>query len=73
MLKNKDINKPKESLNLSSKQINKLRNIDEYRKNETQINIIKKVLTEHCDVSESVVNSLINAVKENTIIECNKN
>ena len=51
--------------------MSKLKNIEIYRKNEVQINVIKKVLTEHCNVSESIIDNLIQAVKENTIIEYN--
>ncbi len=48
-----------------------IKDIDNYRKNEVQINVIKKVLIEHCCVNESVIDTLVQAVKENTIIEYN--
>lgn len=51
--------------------MSKLENIDNYRKNEVQINVIKKVLTEHCNVSETIIDTLIQAVKENTLIQYN--
>lgn len=72
MLKYKNKKTDSELFNLSQAQLNKLRNIDTYRKNEVQINVIKEILINHCDVSESILNTLISSVSENAKIECKK-
>ena len=52
---------------------NSLKNSDEYKQNQMQIDCIKKVLIEHADVPEVLLNCLIKSVRENTIIEFKKN
>lgn len=55
--------------NLSSNIKNILNKNKQYKHNEEQIKCIKKVLIEHGDVPEKLLDWLISSVKENTIIE----
>lgn len=55
--------------NLSSNMKNILNKDAQYQHNEEQIKCIKKVLIEHGDVPEKLLDWLISSVKENTIIE----
>ena len=55
--------------NLSSNMKNILNKNVQYQHNEEQIKCIKKVLIEHGDVPEKLLDWLIYSVKENTIIE----
>ena len=55
--------------NLSSNMKNILNKNVQYQHNEEQIKCIKKVLIEHGDVPEKLLDWLISSVKENTIIE----
>jgi len=43
--------------------------LEEYKQNQMQIDCIKKALVEHADVPEKLINWLIEAVRENTILE----
>lgn len=45
---------------------------EEYLENQKQIDCISKVLIENADVPKKLIDWLIEAVKKNTIIECNK-
>ena len=54
--------------NLSSNMKNILNKNVQYQHNEEQIKCIKKVLIEHGDVPEKLLDWLISSVKENTII-----
>ena len=51
------------------KLIKKLSKSEDYKQNQMQIDCIKKVLIEHADVPETLINWLIDSVKENTILE----
>lgn len=55
--------------NLSSNMKTILNKNVQYQHNEEQIKCIKKVLIEHGDVPEKLLDWLIFSVKENTIIE----
>lgn len=48
-------------------------NNEQYLQNQLQINYISKILVEHADVPQKLVDWLIKAVKDNTKFECNKN
>ena len=48
--------------------LNKIKNSEEYQQNEMQINCIKKVLIEHSDVPVKLLDSLIESVKQNTML-----
>lgn len=49
--------------------IKKLNKSEDYKQNQMQIDCIKKVLIEHADIPETLIDWLINSVKENTILE----
>jgi len=49
--------------------IKKLKKSEDYKQNQMQIDAIKKVLIEHAAVPETLINWLIDSVKENTILE----
>ena len=51
------------------KLIKKLSKSEDYKQNQMQIDCINKVLIEHADVPETLINWLIDSVKENTILE----
>lgn len=55
--------------NLSNNTKKSLNQNLQYKHNEEQIKCIKKVLIEHGDVPEKLLDWLISSVKENTIIE----
>lgn len=57
----------KENENIKS--LNKVRKSPEYQQNQMQIDCIKKVLIEHADVPEVLLNWLIDSVKDNTSLE----
>ena len=46
---------------------------EEYLKNQKQIECISNVLVEHADVPKKLIDWLIEAVRNNTKIECKKN
>lgn len=50
------------------KKLNKIKNSEEYRKNEMQINCIKNVLIEHSDVPAMLLDWLIESVEQNTML-----
>lgn len=52
-----------------AKLIKKLNKSEEYNQNQMQIDCIKKVLIEHADVPETLIDWLIDSVKEITILE----
>lgn len=62
-----------DSKNFSKKDYEKLikksSKSEDYKQNQMQIDCIKKVLIEHADVPETLINWLIDSVKENTILE----
>lgn len=60
----KDVNHEK-----NNNAINKLQKNREYQKNKNQIEIITKVLVEHADVPQELIDTLIKSVKENTTLE----
>ena len=51
---------------------NTLLNNEVYVQNKKQIECISKVLVEHADVPQKLIDWLIQSVRENTIIECKK-
>lgn len=48
------------------KKLNQIKNSDEYKTNEMQIDCIKKVLIEHSDVPAKLLDWLIESVEQNT-------
>ncbi len=42
--------------------------IKTYQKNKKQIDIITKILVDHADIPEEIINKLISCVEENTIL-----
>lgn len=46
----------------------KSRQIKEYQKNKKQIDIITKLLIEHADVPQEIIDSLIECVEQNSIL-----
>lgn len=46
-------------------------NNKEYLQNQMQIDCISRLLVEHADVPQQLINWLIEAVRDNTKIECN--
>ena len=50
------------------KKLNEIKNSEEYRKNEMQINCIKNVLIEHSDVPAMLLDWLIESVEQNTML-----
>jgi len=46
---------------------------EEYLQNQKQIECISNVLVEHADVPKKLIDWLIEAVRNNTKIECKKN
>lgn len=50
------------------KKLNKIKNSEQYRQNEMQINCIKKVLIEHSDVPPKLLDWLIESVEQNTML-----
>ncbi len=51
------------------KSIDKIRQSDEYKENEKQIEYITKILVEHADVPRDIIEMLIEAVQENVALE----
>lgn len=51
------------------KLIKNLNKSEDYKQNRMQIDAIKKVLIEHADVPETLIDWLIDSVKEITILE----
>lgn len=49
--------------------LEKVRNFSEYKDNEKKIETISKVLIEHADVPEELIDTLIEAVQENVAME----
>lgn len=49
--------------------LTKVRETTEYKQNQMQIDCIKKVLVEHGDVPEKLIDWLIDSVKANTELE----
>lgn len=61
------------SKNVSHSKIsNNLSNNEEYIQNQKQIDCISKVLVEHADVPQKLIDWLIECVRNNTKIECGK-
>lgn len=54
-----------------SKNLNKVYNSPKYKENELKIKCIKKALIEHAYVPEELINSLIDSVEQNIILELN--
>ncbi len=50
------------------KKLNKIKNSEEYLKNEMQINCIKNVLIEHSDVPAKLLDWLIESVEQNALL-----
>ena len=50
------------------KKLNKIKNSEEYKQNEMQINCIKNVLIEHSDVPAKLLDWLIESVEKNTML-----
>lgn len=50
------------------KQVNQIKNSEEYIQNKMQIDCIKNVLVNHADVPEKLVTWLIEAVERNTTL-----
>lgn len=48
--------------------LNKIKNSDQYKQNEMQINCIRNVLIEHSDVPAKLLDWLIESVEQNTIL-----
>lgn len=53
----------------NSKALKKLMNNREYQQNKMQINCITKVLVEHADVPQKLIDWLIQSVQDNVVIE----
>ncbi len=70
MSKNVVLNNVKNTL--TSNKTNKFCANEEYLQNQKQIDCISKVLVEHADVPQKLIDWLIEAVRNNTIIECKK-
>ena len=56
----------------NSDEKNKFYTNEEYLENQRQIDCISKVLIEHADVPKKLIDWLIEAVRNNTKIECEK-
>lgn len=52
----------------NEKAIKKVKLSEKYINNQSQIDIIKEVLTKHADVPEELINNLIKATEENAIL-----
>lgn len=65
------IRKTKEKINqeINEQAVKKLKRNEKYIDNQSQIEIIKKVLTDHAEVPTEIIDKLIIAVKENAIME----
>lgn len=65
------IRKTKEKLNQETNKqaLKKLQRNENYINNQSQIEIIKKVLTDHAEVPTEIIDKLVLAVKENAIME----
>lgn len=65
-------NKIKKTYNneVNLKAIEKVKQSQEYQKNQKQIEIISNVLVEHADVPQELINMLIHSVQENVSLEC---
>ena len=65
------LKKAKEKINkeVNEQAVKKIKHNEKYINNQSQIEIIKKVLTKHADVPTEIIDKLIAAVKENTIME----
>lgn len=50
------------------RKLNKIKNSEQYRQNEMQINCIKTVLVEHSDVPPKLLDWLIESVEQNTML-----
>lgn len=53
------------------KSLKKIKNSEEYKQNEMQINCIKNVLINHSDVPEKLLDWLIESVEQNTKLIAN--
>lgn len=53
------------------KAIEKVKRSNEYQLNQMQIEIIKKLLVEHADVPQEILDTLISSVQKNVSLECN--
>lgn len=69
------LKKAKEKINkeVNEQAVKKVKNNEKYIDNQSQIEIIKKVLTVHAEVPTEIVDKLITAVKENAIMEYKAN
>lgn len=65
--KSKKINKKENNL----KAIEKVKQSHEYQLNQKQIEIITKVLVEHADVPQEILDTLIDSVQKNVTLEYN--
>lgn len=57
----------------NSGETNKFLTNEEYLQNQKQIDCISRVLIEHADVPKELIDWLIDSVRNNTKIECEKN
>lgn len=55
---------------VNSNNLKKLRQTQEYKQNQMQIDCITKILIEHADVPPKLIDWLIESVKQNTTLEC---
>ena len=53
----------------NQKAIQKVRQSDQYQRNQKQIEIITKILVEHADVPQEILDTLIDSVQENVSLE----
>lgn len=53
----------------NSNNLKKLRQTQEYKQNQMQIDCITKILIEHADVPPKLIDWLIESVKQNTTLE----
>lgn len=65
--KSKKINKKENNL----KAIEKVRKSHEYQLNQKQIEIIIRILVEHADVPQEILDTLIDSVQKNASLEYN--
>lgn len=56
-------------INTNDKLLQKVKESEEYRQNQMQIDCIKKVMIENGDIPEILVDWLINSVRDNTKLE----
>ncbi len=54
---------------VNSNNLKKLRQTQEYKQNQMQIDCITKILIEHADVPPQLIDWLIESVKQNTALE----